>query len=78
MSVHGGSGRLERKIEQQLQSLLREFGGEIPASEVTPIVQAHFARLREAASIEDFIPVLVYRYSREDLRIRREELHHAA
>jgi hypothetical protein len=45
---------------------------------VTPIVEAHLARLREQARIQDYIPVLVYRYAREELRIRKDELHHAA
>jgi hypothetical protein len=78
MATHVAPGRLERQVERQLQALLREFEGEIPPSEVTPIVEAHFARLREQARIEEFIPVLVYRYAREELRIRRDELHHAA
>jgi hypothetical protein len=70
--------RLNRQIEQQLETLLREFADEIPASEVSPIVEAHFERLREDARITDFIPVFVYRYAREELRVRRDELHRAA
>jgi hypothetical protein len=78
MAAAAAPERLERQVERLRQALVREFEGEIPASEVIPIVEAHLARLREQARIQDYIPVLVYRYAREELRIRKDELHHAA
>jgi hypothetical protein len=45
---------------------------------VTAIGQAEFERLHATATITDFIPLLVYRYAREELvRIDGEELHRA-
>lgn len=71
--------RLNRQVEQQLQSLRREFGEKVPASFVTALGQAQFEQLRANAKIPDFIPVLVYRFAREELiRIGREDLHRAA
>jgi hypothetical protein len=71
--------KLNRQVEQQLESLRREFGDKLPASFVTAIGHAQFEQLRTGAKIPDFIPVLVYRFTREELvRIDREELHRAA
>jgi hypothetical protein len=78
MATYPAEGRLEQQVERQLQALMHEFGDELPAGEVAPIVEAQFRTLREHARIEEFIPVLVYRYAREELQIRRKELHHAA
>jgi hypothetical protein len=69
---------LSRQIEQQLESLRREFA-EIPSNQVTALGEAQFDRLRAGARITDFIPVLVHRYAREELLcIRRDELRSAA
>ncbi len=70
---------LNRHVEQQLENLRREFADQVPASRVSAIGRAHFDHLCADARITDFIPVLVYRYSREDLvRAGREELESAA
>ena len=46
---------------------------------MTAIGHEQFDQLCATARIPDFIPVLVYRNTREELvRIDREELHHAA
>ena len=70
---------LNRLVEQQLEGLRREFRAEVPASLVTKIGHDQFEKLRAQARIPDFIPVLVYRYTREGLvHARREELHRAS
>jgi hypothetical protein len=70
---------LNRQVERQLESLRREFADEIPASQVTAVGEAHFDRLRADARIPDFIPVLVYRFTREELiRAEHEDLHRVA
>lgn len=69
------AGALDRQVERQLESLRREFADEIPASRVTAAGEAYFDRLRADARIPDFIPVLVYRFTREELvRAGSEEL----
>jgi hypothetical protein len=70
--------RLNRQIELGLENLHHEFADQLPASLVTAIGQAEFERLHATATITDFIPLLVYRYAREELvRIDGEELHRA-
>jgi hypothetical protein len=70
---------LNRSIEQALESLRREFADEQPASEVTAVGEAWFEALRANARIPDFVPVLGYRYAREELiGSERDELHRAA
>ena len=69
---------LARQVDKQLESLRREFE-ELPPGRVTELGEAKFERLRANARITEFIPVLVYRYTREELRsIKRDELHSAA
>ena len=70
---------LNHRVERQLEYLCLEFGGEVPASQVTALGQAHFERLRAEAHINDFLPVLVHRFTREELlRITTADLHRAA
>jgi len=70
---------LNRQVDQLLESLRREFADELPATQVTAVGEAVFDELRRDARISDFIPVLVYRYARDELlRCRREELNRAA
>jgi hypothetical protein len=71
--------RLNRQVELGLESLRREFADQLPGSLVTTVGRAEFEQLRANATITDFIPLLVYRYTREELvRIDGEELHRAA
>ncbi len=71
--------KLTGHVERALDGLRREFEGEISAEQVTTTGTALFDQLRAEARINDFIPVLVYRYTREELiRSRRDELHRAA
>ena len=70
---------LNRQVEQSLERLQREFADDLPASRVTAVGQALFDELRRDARISDFIPILVYRYARDELiRCRRAELNRAA
>jgi hypothetical protein len=56
---------LEARVERGLGALRREFPAE--AERVNEIGHAHFDHLRAGARIEDFLPILVYRFTREDL-----------
>jgi len=73
------TAKLNSQVERALESLRREFAEEIPAAQVTAVGEACFEELCTNARIADFIPVLVYRYTREELtRAEREDLHRAA
>ena len=54
------------KIEHETKTLAREFPG-LPYAVVAAEVEATAGRLIEHARIDDYIPVLVYRYAREAL-----------
>ena len=70
---------LDRQVGQALDGLRQEFADEHDASEVSAIGEACYETLRACARIPDFIPVLVYRYTREELiHSEREDLHRAA
>jgi hypothetical protein len=69
---------LDRQVGQALEGLRRAFADRHEASEVSAIGEACYETLRARARIPDFIPVLVYRYTREELiQAEREELHRA-
>ena len=73
------SATLDRQIERQLESLRREFADFIPENQVAAIGRAHADWLRAEARILDFIPVLAYRFAREELvEIRQDELQQVA
>jgi hypothetical protein len=65
--------------EQVLEALRREFTGKVPADAVTEIGRARLDALLAVATINDFVPLLVYRQTREALlSIGPEDLHRAA
>ena len=65
---------LHRQVERQLESLRHEFAEEEPASRITTFGEARFGELRADARILDYIPVLVYRQTRQELvRLRHEK-----
>jgi len=64
---------LKAHLERGLESLRREFAGKVPTEEVTQIGNEHFEELLEHATITDFIPLLVYRHTREELLEVRSE-----
>jgi hypothetical protein len=68
-----------RHLEGLLEGLQHEFAGRIEPARITEVGEAHDERLCLHARITDFIPVLVYRSTREELvDITRSELHRAA
>ncbi len=54
-------------LERGLANLRREFAGKVPAEHVTRVGMDRFETLIESARITDFIPLLVYRETREEL-----------
>jgi hypothetical protein len=69
---------LERQIDRVLDALREHAGDGINAARVRAVGLSHYESLHRHATINDFIPLLVYRYAKEDLaQIRRGELHRA-
>jgi hypothetical protein len=69
---------LERQIDRVLDSLRERVGDSIDAARVRAVGLAHYESLRRHATINDFIPLLVYRYAKEELtQMRRDEFHRA-
>ena len=60
--------QLERHTELGLQALARELEGQVPAYQVMQTGRARFDALRAGATVNDYIPLLVYRQTREELR----------
>jgi hypothetical protein len=51
----------------------------VPAERVTAVGRAHYESLSRDAAVNDFIPLLVYRFAKEELIAgRRDDLHEAA
>jgi hypothetical protein len=65
-------------IERGLAALQREFADKVRADHVLEIGKDRFEALREHATITDFIPLLVYRQTREELLVcEPDEVHQA-
>jgi hypothetical protein len=62
---------LEARVERGLDALRREFPSE--AERIGEIGHAQFDRLHAGARIEDFLPILVYRFTRDELGSRNGE-----
>ncbi len=70
---------LERQMNRLLQDLNRELEGQVPEERVTAVAHAHYESLNHSAAINDFVPLLVYRFAMEELvTSTRDELHDAA
>ena len=65
---------LQIHLERGLENLRREFADKVPAEHVTRIGRDRFERLIENAKIVDFIPLLVYRQTREALLAAEPEI----
>ena len=65
---------LQIHLERGLENLRREFADRVPAEHVTRIGRDRFERLIENAKIIDFIPLLVYRQTREALLVAEPEI----
>jgi len=59
---------IERHAEVLLGGLRREFAGKVEPGEIEAVGGAHLRRLTRKATILDYVPILVYRATREDLR----------
>jgi Protein of unknown function (DUF3562) len=72
--------QVELHTHALLQGLHREFDGDCGADAIEGIGHRHLARLVTGARILDYIPVLVYRATRNDLVGLQSEhrLHDAA
>ena len=72
------SAELERQTEKLLGGLAFEFEESFRADEVIAIGNAYLERLSRDATVGDFIPLLVYRFTKEELASSTyEELHRA-
>ena len=60
-------------IERGLETLRREFADTITAEHVTSIGNNRFERLIKDAKIVEFIPLLVYRETREALLVSQPD-----
>ena len=58
---------LERLTHSRLEALHRELGDQVARTEVTAVGARHFERLRRHATILDYIPLLVYRSTKDEL-----------
>jgi hypothetical protein len=70
---------LEAQMDRLFRELQRTFEGSVPAEWVDAVGHAYYERLRREAKVNDFIPLLVYRLTKEELfRIAAEDLSRAA
>ena len=70
---------LNEHVERKLEVLYREFADTFPEGQIERTCIAHLEALRTTARIYDYIPLLVYRLTREELRESGpEELHRSA
>jgi hypothetical protein len=58
---------LERQTTARLEWLQTELRGSVEPARVTTVGRRHFDRLSRGATVTDFIPLLVYRLTREEL-----------
>jgi len=58
---------LERQTAHQLTKLRRELAGRIASDQVTAVGRARYDVLREHATVNDFIPLLVYRFTKDEV-----------
>jgi hypothetical protein len=66
---------LRHHTSMLLGTLHNQFGGRFDPKFVDAVGRSHFERLYRDATVLDYIPVLVYRSTRDDLRsIRDAEL----
>jgi hypothetical protein len=66
---------LDRQVTRIVDDLCRECSPDVSAEQVDEIVHAHYGRLMQEATINDFIPLLVHRHTKEQLlRISHGEL----
>ena len=70
---------LDAHVQRGLESLRKEFSGRVSAELVAEIGTLRFEALCATATINDFIPLLVYRQTRDELLTAEiDELHESA
>jgi hypothetical protein len=67
MPARLGQAELEKQISSRLNALRRELAPNIPTERLTTLGRFHTERLLATATITDFVPLLVYRATKEDL-----------
>jgi hypothetical protein len=58
---------LEHQIERRLDSLHRELAPRVTREDVATLGRYHADRLLAHATVTDYVPLLVYRATRDDL-----------
>lgn len=58
---------IERHVERQIRTLVEEFGERHEAREVERAGHEELWQLLQQARIADFVPILVYRFTKERL-----------
>jgi hypothetical protein len=73
------SQEVERLTAQQLDKLHRELADTVTPDDIARVGKEHYDTLCQRAAVTDFIPLLVYRFTKDDLaRHRNDQLDHAA
>jgi hypothetical protein len=58
---------VERQVERQIGSLVEEFGQRHQPQEIVQAGRKELEHLLEQARIADFVPIFVYRFTKERL-----------
>jgi hypothetical protein len=73
------SEQLDVQMDHMFGRLVADLGGDVSTEHVLAVGTRHFERLQRDAAVNDFIPLLVYRLTREQLvAAGRPDLHVAA
>jgi hypothetical protein len=59
--------QLDAQMNHVFDRLLHDLGTDVPVELVTAVGTSHFERLEREATVNEFIPLLVYRFTREEL-----------
>ncbi|MCX6395740.1 MAG: hypothetical protein NTV23_04595 [Propionibacteriales bacterium] len=64
------SEKIAQQFDRVVEDLTAEFAGSVPAGEVHDVIARYRAELEPQAKITEYLPVLVRRFAREELRLR--------
>jgi hypothetical protein len=71
--------QLDTQMEHIFKRLVEDLASDVPPEQVLAVGTSHYERLQQDAAVDDFIPLLVYRFTREELvAVGRDDLHRAA
>ena len=71
--------QLDTQMEHIFTRLVEDLARDAPTDQIIAVGTSHFERLRRDAAVNDFIPLLVYRFTREELvAVGPNDLHRAA